>query len=726
MSSQPAPAARRLNPFILPSDTDFRFVLLIVAIVAASITAFNSLQVDVSSTLWTRITADCIQRSIQAYPNDLSLQIQYEKQCRDSYEFLQAGVILGGVLILFLTAGVIYWLIPKWLIWRRRLSPFTAEDDTQIMSSLNELCRESALARPPVFLSDPFNANIGGLAFGRMGRRYVALNGGLLAEFHGNPARFRAIVRHELAHLKNNDVDKTYFAVSASLAFGLVALIPLGISLIDDVFFGTDFIFGLNLAWRAIVIAGYVYLALAALLRTREIHADIRASIWDGEAGALREMLSKPSGGNRLSFLGFHPDSRHRLRSFDEPQRLFRLPFWDAFAAGIASTLAFPDLNALFGLLLDSQYEILTPYGASILFAPMMAGVMALGAWRNIYAARAQNAKPQGAGRLGAAFGLGMILGLWLALRSAVPYLDYGSFAEWLVPSLFLFFWGSLLVVGLFFLSKWMTAGAAVWLETARSAKSLMRAYIFSILPLTAIMTLCVGFWYFFWFQRFEGVYTIIRLSGGVVSMMDHVIGSSYAFWVFLSLWAYPLSARFFRRNEIVIENARLEKDPPPLRLKSLEPTRAGLAILIGVVNAVLALALMTIIRLGARFTLAEAAYTDMAWKDGYLKSQIALAILFELGAAFTASIWIKRLGWAHGLFAAFVAGGLITLGFVGLVEIGDCWSIFSLGGVGGVCANVFDPILVGFLGGYMVNWGAFLSIPVAVAVSKAASWFRR
>ena len=724
MSSQPT-AKRRLNPFIFPSDTDFRFTLLLVAILAASITAFNSIQLDVSPALWTRVTADCIQRSIQAHPDNLSLQIQYEKQCRDSYEVFQAGVILGGVLILFLTAGVIYLLIPNWLIWRRQLTPFTADDDPNIVSCLTELCREAGFSSAPVFLSDPLNPNVGGFAFGRIGRRYVALNGGLLAQYHVDPARFRAIVRHELAHLKNNDVDKTYFAVAASLAFVLVAFIPLGISLIDDVFFGEDLVFGLNLAWRGIVIAGYVYLTLAALLRTREIYADIRASIWDGESGTLREILSKPARKNRFAFLGFHPDPVLRLRSFDEPHRLFRLSYWDAFAAGIASTLAFPDLNAIFGLLLESQYEILTPYGASILFAPMMAGVLGLGAWRAVYLARAQGSKPQGIGRLGAMLSLGMILGMWLALRSAVPYLDYDSFTEWLVPSLFLFFWAILLIVGLFFLAKWIAAGASVWLETIRSAKFLRRAYTFAILVVAAIMAVCVGFWYFFWFQRYEGVYTIIRLKGGIIALMDCVIGSPYAFWILLALWAYPLSARFWRQNKIEIENAHLEKDSPSLTLKSAEPTRIRLAIVIGIISAFLAIMLMAAIRLGARFTLAEATYTDLVWKDGYLKSQIALAILFELGAALIASIWVKRLGWAHGLLAAFITGGLTTLGFVGLVELGDCVSIFSLGGVG-ACADLFDPSLIGLIGSYMVNWGMLLSIPVAVTASKIASWLRR
>ncbi|MBV6402857.1 MAG: Protease HtpX [Anaerolineales bacterium] len=724
MSSKSTSSMRRLNPFLFPSDTDFRFVLLVVAIVAASITVFNSLQVDIFTSSWLKMSVDCIEKSKLAHPDDLTLQLQFEKQCRDRYEMLQSGWILLGIAILLSVATLIYWLIPRWLVWRRKLSPFTAEDDPQIASSLDELCREAGLARAPIFLSDPFNPNVGGLAFGRLGRRYVVLNGGLLAQFHINPARFRAVVRHELAHLKNNDVDKTYFAVAASLAFALVALIPLGVSLIDDVFFGPDLGFGFNLAWRAIAIAGYVYLALAGLLRTREIYADVRASIWDGEAGALREILSKPARKNWLAFLGFHPDPVRRLRSFDEPQRLFNLSYWDAFAAGIASTLAFPDLNALFDLLLDSQYESLTPYGASILFAPMMAGVLGLGAWRSVYLAKVQNAQPHGIGRLGAALGLGMILGLWLALRSAVPYLDYDSFTGWLVPSLFFFFWAILLIVGLFFLAKWVAAGAVIWLETTRSAKSLRRAYAFTIFLTAAIMTICVGFWYFFWFQGYEGVYMIVSLGGGLVSVVNRIIGSPYAFWIFLSLWAYPLSARFWRRSEIVVENAYLENDSPALKLQPSESTRIGLAVAIGVVSAILAVALMAIIRLGVRFSVAEATYTDLIWKDGYLKSQIALAILFELGAAFIASVWIKRAGWAHGLLAAFVAGGLTTLGFVGLVELGDCWSIFSLGGVGG-CADLFDPSLIGLIGSYMVNWGALLSIPMAVAVSKFVSWFR-
>jgi hypothetical protein len=38
----------------------------------------------------------------------------------------------------------------------------------------------------------------------------VALGGGLVTQFYSDRPRFRAVVLHELAHLRNADVDKIY------------------------------------------------------------------------------------------------------------------------------------------------------------------------------------------------------------------------------------------------------------------------------------------------------------------------------------------------------------------------------------------------------------------------------------------------------------------------------------------------------------------------------------
>lgn len=41
-----------------------------------------------------------------------------------------------------------------------------------------------------------------------------------------DPSAFRAVMLHELAHLRNRDVDKTYFTIGIWRAFVVVALIP--------------------------------------------------------------------------------------------------------------------------------------------------------------------------------------------------------------------------------------------------------------------------------------------------------------------------------------------------------------------------------------------------------------------------------------------------------------------------------------------------------------------
>src|SRR5262249_56113988 len=65
-----------------------------------------------------------------------------------------------------------------------------------------------------------------GLAFGLPGRRFVAISGGLATKLWTDPGVFRAVVLHELAHLRNGDVDKTYATVAVWWSFVATALLP--------------------------------------------------------------------------------------------------------------------------------------------------------------------------------------------------------------------------------------------------------------------------------------------------------------------------------------------------------------------------------------------------------------------------------------------------------------------------------------------------------------------
>ena len=49
----------------------------------------------------------------------------------------------------------------------------------------------------------------------------------MVALAYTDPEAVRAIVLHELSHIRNRDVDQTYFTMALWYAFLLVAVIPL-------------------------------------------------------------------------------------------------------------------------------------------------------------------------------------------------------------------------------------------------------------------------------------------------------------------------------------------------------------------------------------------------------------------------------------------------------------------------------------------------------------------
>jgi hypothetical protein len=75
-------------------------------------------------------------------------------------------------------------------------------------------------------LVDLLDGRVTALAFGRVGKRYVLLSRGLIALHHTDPGAFRAIILHELAHLRNRDVDIAYLTLISSWIFSRMVAIP--------------------------------------------------------------------------------------------------------------------------------------------------------------------------------------------------------------------------------------------------------------------------------------------------------------------------------------------------------------------------------------------------------------------------------------------------------------------------------------------------------------------
>src|SRR6516162_1965176 len=239
-NSLAVPRPGRLNPFSFPSDTDLRFILLIVCVLGASLWIYNlglwrtkedflvsaSTMIHCEKSSGMRTAIDEIATGNPKGEDELAVASKAYAQCIALLNLRESSRMLGGVALLVIVAGTIYLVFPMWKRKRKRLVPLPLEDMPEVKAELTALCNQAELKKLSQFLWNPFNPVIEGLAFGRRGRYAVALTGGLVKQAYVNPPVFRAVIRHELAHLRNGDIDKTYFTIAIWWAFVITALVP--------------------------------------------------------------------------------------------------------------------------------------------------------------------------------------------------------------------------------------------------------------------------------------------------------------------------------------------------------------------------------------------------------------------------------------------------------------------------------------------------------------------
>lgn len=413
MDIEPSPTLpnKRLNPFLFPTDTDFRFVLLIVIAVGATLYVYYSL--SYFGTASTRVEAANCARSAQ--------DMQAFSACWQELERLQSVWMLGGAIGVLGLAVLLFWTAPLRKMRRDGLEPLTAVDAPEVLSYLEALCQEIGLKDRPQFLWNPLNLATTGVAFSRPGQSYVSLPGGLVVLFYQDRAAFRAVLLHELAHLWNGDTNKTYLAVSIWQAFVIVAAVPF-VGFFLGAFQDGDWVYRWQLGWRLIVLAVFVILRRNSVLRAREIYADVRASVWDGPEGGLnRQLLALSPHTGLLARLGgsFHPDPKVRRQTVQDTSKLFPLGWGDALATGLAAAITLPTLGFVLGIFLPAQFDIWQHVGAAVLVAPLIMGVAGLGIWRQVFAGRYGSQQTIPYRRLGLVLGSGLLLGRLLDFTAA-------------------------------------------------------------------------------------------------------------------------------------------------------------------------------------------------------------------------------------------------------------------------------------------------------------------
>ncbi|TJZ94959.1 M48 family metalloprotease [Actinacidiphila oryziradicis] len=225
---------------------------------------------------------------------------------------------------------------------------------------------------------------------GSRGTRFIAVSNDDLAlsQMAGTSGKaFDAVIVHELAHLRAEDIRSFQGMRATRTLFLAFLLLQLGVDLeIHRSTTQTLFAFA-QLSLMAVVIQ----LLYRAFLRSRELQADVWAAdlFPAGMAHALEAAAKKTNRPARLLRRAFadHPDPVARAAAIRDPFTLLRFPPWYALAAGFLAgvTISVLTVDLYFILEATPQSGSAAALAAAIVAVPVTA-VLATGMWRHAWA----------------------------------------------------------------------------------------------------------------------------------------------------------------------------------------------------------------------------------------------------------------------------------------------------------------------------------------------------
>ncbi|MEV5383062.1 M48 family metalloprotease [Streptomyces sp. NPDC052721] len=492
------PASAPLDERVLAAGTTLRFVLLLLLLAAAGASMVpgtvwhllaSSETADKEAACWLAAGIDpgvSMNASYVQYTRNASAL----EECTAQYSQDFTGVSLGVGAVAIATAVAVYWLLPVWRTRRSKIFPLDAMDvHGGLRPLLDELVGIAGLTRPPRFVVDPAAHTAGAVAFGRWRRPTVCLDVGLVVTSDTHRDRFRAVVLHELAHLRNRDIGVTYFTIALGRVFLVLVLLPWAAAGLDILFFtGTPDDRGqfapFNTHDRVLggLIVVAVYLTRAGILRNREIYADLMATRW----GASREPWEVPaphrSGVWPRLFTRFvelwhtHPSWALRQRSLTDPKALFALEALPLFLTGLAADILVWHLERL-------PYSVLP--AKAVLVAGLVVGIGGVALWRAVlYALLTGRPTPSG-WPVGLWLGSGIVMGELTGPRAAGNH--------WLPahPEALL-----VLVAALVLVMTWTAQNAEWWLRSWHG-RSLRPAMLVGLAAPSLALASVLYWWWF-------------------------------------------------------------------------------------------------------------------------------------------------------------------------------------------------------------------------------------
>ncbi|MFJ5972470.1 M48 family metalloprotease [Streptomyces sp. NPDC093060] len=734
----------------VPGGTTSRFVLLIAAVAAGGLYVFLQAYflVPQNADFFFGTFSRCFQDRRIALPDQTDQGYQESRRllsiCQQPAFVDQAQWVGIGFLLLCGVALACYLSHPWWVtrsrcerfpalpsLRSRTLSRFPSKgdpDQREIAEYLDHLCRTVGVQPAPVWLLDTRAGSSNGLAFGLPWRRRVIIDAGLVRRFRTDRDMFRAVTVHELAHLRNRDVDKTYLAFGMGWAFLTVAVLPFGALTLRSALPGepsvippvalrylVDVPHALGLAAALTVL---VQLVRNSVLRARELHADATAAAqigYEAAAAIPRALLNRPTAGRssaraalaRLARrLGYWPTPEMRDRVLREPALLTRPTVWEMLGAGVVAGVFTASADALVDTLFQLLWGKLNTLAGDLTvgcaIGAALTGVLAAAVWRTVAASDPAPRSPGAAWpALPAALVGGYLAGASLPLiTDGTPQpattLEVQGFA-WLLWT------GPVLLAGAVCVTVWLVSATRGVLPRAHGRRALYAVVATSVVSFAP------------WFAVWYSVRRISESNGFQPLLGDAPdIGSSIGWYTALSRWTgfvwQPLTAQGHLPSALVgLMLLWLVPLVPTLVPGNASGTDAdvrpqiGTALLVGLSGGISVIGAGAAVPFLARTALPPAVlhYSGTQYDTGfpavYWHTYIALACIAQGVVALVISAVVPRRRPALVLAGTAVTALVAALGRAPAFAVVGCAGVF--GSAARRCAVPFVPeVLAGDL----------------------------
>jgi Zn-dependent protease with chaperone function len=741
MDALPAvtPRRPRLNPFAFPSDTSLRFFILILFLLAASIQCWASIAFTFRP--WQPPVG---QNAVPGPNGELHNSPGAWYGAGQEIAPFYLEMMLLGVAALFLSTYSIYRCYPLLTVRRLRLTRFTSSQAPEVSDALVRLCTIAGLRLQPEFWWNPLDRRGFALAFGAGRRIRIGFAGSIALLAYTDQSAFRAIVLHELAHIRNGDIRRTYLSTAALWGFMVSALIPgVVVSLIKTT--GLAVVMALVFAAVQIVIVGGIALALRnSVLRARELYADARSFAWLSNETALQQALDhlrKVTGLRR--FASSHPDPHLRRRLAEETEEMFRFSPWDALGIGAVasySSLMVYQVASMALLLLPVEFYRIESGDidkvtaslnriSAVLFAgtvvpvalvlPMAIGATAVVVWRDTFRRVAGYGGPLRMMRVAVALSVGLLLG------GSIPYAagslsflwmtyGHGQMPPVSLPVLItatLAVSGALtvlLAIALLVFLKWIAAGATTWLPVVLTRRGpgaafwsgAILAYFLSAIWVSLLPLVFMGDFATWLVLEHHEQLGIFAVFWAFVSRCAAFPTSVLTWSTLIAVWAFPLSAGLFSSGGTLDTAARwavFEPDSGIIRFRP-KPMFLRRALLIGLGVG----SLTVIMLLWLNGPLGDGSLHDLILppRRSFIPMFVyvsengttaSLCVLIQGAVAVATVLAIPSLSIVHAMFAAFVAGSALAFGEIMLAILDGTAS-----SIGGLMYMVAAPTTIG------------------------------